>query len=109
MTAPAQFGHNPIQRTLVLSVGADFIQVLAPGHGAVFPDGTRVWATVLATSGAVLATWEAVVTFTAATFTVGSELADTIPDGAHYRMYVAYPTTPTTEYLWFYGPVRRKQ
>ncbi|MFI6168860.1 hypothetical protein ACIBCN_18915 [Nocardia sp. NPDC051052] len=104
-----QLGFEPTTRALVLSRGADFIQPVVPDDGAVFPTGTAVRIVVVTSSETVLATWEAVVTVREAMFTVASEFADLIPAGAKYRMYVSYPTTPTTEYLWFYGQVRRKQ
>lgn len=109
MTDQKQLGYDPSSRTLVLSKGADFLHTVALADGAVFPDGTTARIALLDTTEKVLDTWTAVVTTTEAKFVIQAELADAIPAGAKYRLYVAYPTTPTTEYLWFYGAVRRKQ
>ncbi|MEV6063857.1 LtfC-like domain-containing protein [Nocardia asteroides] len=109
MSDQKQFGYDPTNLTLVLSKGADFAHTVALESGAVFPAETKVRIVLVNASETVLDTWQAVVSSTEAAFVVGSELADVIPAGAKYRMYVSYPTTPTTEYLWFYGAVRRKQ
>ncbi|MFI5775969.1 hypothetical protein [Nocardia sp. NPDC051570] len=109
MTEQTQLGYDPISRTLVLSKGADFVQTLALADGKFFPTGTAVRLVLLDAGEQTLDTWNAVVTATEARFVVQSEFADAIPSGAKYRLYVSYSTTPSTEYLWFYGAVRRKQ
>lgn len=110
MTSPtAQFGFDPITRPLVLSRGADFIQRLVPAAGSFFPSGTEVWIALLSHADAVIATWNAAVTSSEAAFHVQADAVDPIPDDIHYRLYVRYPTVPTSEYLWYRGPVRRKQ
>ncbi|QIS16587.1 DUF7264 domain-containing protein [Nocardia arthritidis] len=109
MTDQKQLGFDPINRTLVLSKGADFVHTVALADGPGFPTGTAVRIILLDATETVLDTWSAVLTTTEARFVIQSELADLIPAGAKYRLYVSYPTTPTTEYLWFYGAVRRKQ
>ncbi|MFR9750502.1 hypothetical protein ACL02S_05650 [Nocardia sp. 004] len=104
-----QLGYDPSNLTLVLSKGADFVHTIALEPGSVFPDGTQVRIEVLNAADAVLDTWPAVIDGQDAVFTVQSERADAIPTGAKYRLYVSYPTTPTTDYLWFFGAIRRKQ
>ncbi|GAB4582316.1 LtfC-like domain-containing protein [Nocardia sp. IFM 10818] len=106
---PQQLGYDPTNLTLVLSKGADFMHTFALAPGSEFPTGTQVRIQMLNATDAVLATWNAKVTATEAAFAIQSDLADAIPTGAKYRLYVSYPTTPTTEYLWFFGVVRRKQ
>ncbi|MCM6774666.1 hypothetical protein NDR87_12965 [Nocardia sp. CDC159] len=109
MTEQTQLGYDPTSRTLVLSKGADFVHTLALADGAFFPSGTTVRIVLFDAAERTLDTWNAVLTNTEAKFVVQSDFADAIPSGAKYRLYVSYPTTPSTEYLWFYGAVRRKQ
>lgn len=104
-----QLGYDPTNLTLVLSKGADFTHTIALEAGSQFPIGTKVRIDLLTSADAVLDTWNAVVGLGEAVFTVQSDRADAIAAGAKYRLYVSYPTTPTTEYLWFFGAVRRKQ
>ncbi|MGW4371034.1 LtfC-like domain-containing protein [Nocardia takedensis] len=104
-----QFGYDPQNRTLVLSKGADFVHTVALSEGAQFPAGTLVRIDLIDAGENPLGAWQAVVGASEASFVIGSDLADEIPSGAKYRLYVSYPTTPSTEYLWFFGPVRRKQ
>ncbi|MFC4126449.1 LtfC-like domain-containing protein [Nocardia rhizosphaerae] len=109
MATAKQLGHDPTNLTLVLSKGADFVHTLALPAGSVFPSGSAVRIVVLDNGDNEIANWQAVLTETEARFVVQAELADIVPAGAKYRLYVSYPTTPSTEYLWFFGAVRRKQ
>ncbi|MFI9506967.1 hypothetical protein [Nocardia sp. NPDC052566] len=109
MTEQKQLGYDPSNRTLVLSKGADFVHTVALADGGVFPTGSVVRIVLLDATETVLDTWNAAIAQGEARFVIQAELADLIPAGAKYRLYVSYPTTPTTEYLWFYGVVRRKQ
>lgn len=109
MADQKQLGYDPTNLTLILSKGADFVHTVALSSGVVFPTGTKVRIVLSNASEAVLDTWQAVVSDVEAKFVIQSDLADAIPAGAKYRLYVSYPTTPTTEYLWFFGAVRRKQ
>ncbi|MFI7001348.1 hypothetical protein [Nocardia sp. NPDC050175] len=104
-----QLGYDPTNLTLVLSKGADFVHTVSLAAPSAFPTGTKVRIVLSNAAETVLDTWQAVLSDAEAKFVIQSDLADAIPAGTKYRLYVSYPTTPTTEYLWFFGAVRRKQ
>ena len=101
MTTP--LGYQPNRGKLILSVGADWVCTLQEQR-TTWPEGTEVWCEV---DGQ---TWDAVVTPATATaaFVVQSDSTDSVDDGAEFRIYKRYPTSPTTEYLWFLGRVERQ-
>ena len=102
-------GYEPTRLNLILSAGADFVQNVVPGGGAVFATGTTASIKLFDATGALLDTWPATVTALSASWMVQSTSADPIPAGSSYRMIVSFPTTPTTEYCWYFGQVFRKQ
>lgn len=107
MSAP--LGWEPQRRPLFLSIGADFIHTITPRTG-LFPAGMTAWIQLWnSTATTVLDTWNATCTTTTVSWAVPLATADAIPTGARYRLYVSYPTAPTSEYEWAYGPVVRKQ
>lgn len=102
-------GHDPIGRGLILSAGADFVHEIQPRSG-VFPAGMEAWIKIWDSQMVgVLDTWNAVCTTTWVTWTIQSATADGIPENSRYRLFVQYPTAPSTEHLWFYGSIIRKQ
>ena len=109
-------GYAPNKANLVLTLGADFICSVMEGGkvvgGQVVPtvvweSGTQCWISIDGITGhwcdAIIDTLTAT-----AKFRVESAQCDSVPDGATYRLYLQRPTTPTTEYCWFLGSVRRK-
>ena len=101
-------GHDPIGRGLVLSASADFVHEIQPRTGE-FPAGMEAWIEIWDSQMAgVLDTWTATCTTSSAAWKVESATADGIEENSRYRLFVQYPTAPTTEYLWFYGSVIRK-
>ncbi|MFE2994068.1 hypothetical protein ACFXG4_03500 [Nocardia sp. NPDC059246] len=101
-------GHEPIIETLVLVPGQDFIHDIYPPDGASIPPGTTVDLIFYATgSRAVLATWSASVSASAASWTVSSTVADTIPLPADFRIYFRY--NDGADFCWYRGQVARQE
>ena len=99
---PTTLGYKPIKGTLLLSDGADWVCTLTTGD--VWPEGTTVWCEV-----GDLPQWDAVVdepTGTAA-FVVQSDVTDPVESGEPFTIYLRYPSSPTAEYAWFEGKVKR--
>lgn len=97
-------GFVPSRANLILSLGADWVCSLT-SKGEVWPADTECWVEV----DGLEDPWEAVVNETTATasFVVQSATTDPVDDGTNFRLYLRFPGTPSTEYLWFYGQVRR--
>ncbi|MEC3955796.1 hypothetical protein VMT65_22375 [Nocardia sp. CDC153] len=110
MTAPVDpgfLGYQPTIEPLKLTTGASFVQTIQPSGTATFPANTTVKIVLTAPGGAVLDTWNATVTSTAATWSVSNVAADAIPANSRYTMLVTYPTTPAVTYAWYEGTVLR--
>lgn len=101
-------GFTPNQEPLILSEGADFICTLQEKNTTwpasttcriEFPDldgiGPYSATVTVATATAVFALDKTVTT------------AELIPGGSKYRLYLV--KSGTTDYLWFYGNVKRKE
>ncbi len=105
MTAP--LGYAPQQRPLILSDGADFTHSIRAATP--LPGGTTAWIDIWdSTLETLLDTWDADVADTV-DWTVPAATADAIPAQTRFRLFLSLPTSPTTEHLWFYGPVVRRQ
>lgn len=96
-------GYVPNPGSIVLSDGADWVCSLWE-EGVSWEEGTEVWV-VIGDS-----TFDAVVTESEAraSFLVQSTDVDPIADGTKFTVYMRKPTTPTTEYAWFIGTVKRR-
>lgn len=102
-------GYQPVQQSLTLSIGANFVHTLTPGTTP-YPVGMTAWITVLAANDStVLDTWNATVTTSTASWSVPTSSTNPIPSGARYRLYALLPGSPNVPELWFYGPVVRAE
>lgn len=110
MTTP--LGYQPQKGKVVLSKGADWVCTLQ-AQGQTWPDGTTVSVQFLPPNqpnATPIASANATVTASTATaaFLIQSEIADTIPNQAVFRIYYKVPGSQTTEYAWFIGKVARQ-
>lgn len=94
-------GYTPNKATLLLSEGADWVCSLS--EGGPWPAGTEVWCEVGGER------WDADVSAEdgVAVFRVESAETDLIATRAAFRIYYSIPGSPSTEYLWFTGNVKR--
>lgn len=110
----ADLGYKPNPADLILSKGADFIHTITPDSGS-YPAGMEAWIVLLPQSGETpVATWDAICTSTEITWTiqadgVGGVDAAFTANTKRFRLYVRFDTTPTTEYLWYFGKVKWQQ
>lgn len=106
-------GHVPVKEALVLTLGADFVhKYQRQATDPVIPVGTtaRIELYTSADTTDTIAVWNAVlVDDPVVHFRIESDLADLIPNRAHYRLYIKFPDTPTLDMCWMYGDVSRKQ
>lgn len=108
--ADPDFGHDPIERNLTVSKGADFAQIIRPEGGVKFPEGTTARIDILnRATDVVIDSWDAEVTEDELRWTEQSTAVDAVPDRSKYRLYLSFPTIPTLEMLWYFGSVHRKQ
>ncbi|AYF76573.1 hypothetical protein D7D52_25255 [Nocardia yunnanensis] len=110
MTAPVDpgfLGYQPTIEPLKLTTGASFVQTIQPSGGVQFPANTAVKIVFTAPGGAVLDTWNATVTATAATWAVSNVTADAIPANSRYTLLVTYASAPPVTYAWYEGTVLR--
>ena len=100
-----KLGYVPNRGTIILSRGADWVCSLT--DSAPWAADTEVWVEI----EGVTEPWEAVVDEAASTasFLVQSADTDPVPDGAKFWLYMRYPGSPSTEYLWWYGTVLRAE
>ncbi|MDM7488697.1 hypothetical protein QT969_10380 [Rhodococcus sp. CSLK01-03] len=107
----AALGRTPEQIKLILSLGADFTQIIKTPENETFPVDTVVAIRFYddPADTAHIAEWLGDVTSTQVEWRIESALADVIPDRTPFRMYVSYPEVPTLEHCWFTGRVARKQ
>jgi len=105
------FGHEPQEKRLVLSKGADYTQKVYAGGGSLFPEGTTSRIDIVNPgTRAVTATWTGTVTPEYVQFAVAPAQADTIPARYRYRLYVTLPGVPNPRsVLWYYGSIERKE
>lgn len=98
-----KLGHSPNKADFIFSIAADWVCNFTE-KDTVWPDGTEVWLEIGEDS------WSAVVTEAAgrASFIIQSDDLDPIEEGSVCRIYRRFPTSPTTEQLWFVGPVKRR-
>ncbi len=102
-------GWDPQYRALILSRGTDFLHTITPRTTS-FPAGGAAWIVIRdSTNSTVLDTWNGTYSTTSVSWTVQAATADAIPENARYQLIIQYPTAPTTEMEWAYGPVVRKQ
>lgn len=120
MTAPVEFGWEPIPVTALFSMGQDWIIALVPQPGSpspLYPTGTTAAVYVYpattdtaqpVTTWTLLDTWPAVFDGDNVTWKVESTVTDLIPTGALIRIRISYPNTPTPDtYNWAKGTVQR--
>lgn len=100
-------GYGPVLQPMLLITGTTFVQTITPSAGGVFPSGTTVVLNLSTPGGYALASWSGTVTATQVSWNVSNTLADPIPAQSRYQIIVTYPTSPTTTYCWFAGPVLR--
>ncbi|MFF0546963.1 LtfC-like domain-containing protein [Nocardia thailandica] len=103
------FGHDPIQRPIVLSTAAAFVHQIQP-RTTPFPAGIEarieLWDSTWAT---LLDTWDATtVTTSLIEWAIEPSSTGAIPEHSRYRLYLTYPTAPALPYLWATGAVIRK-
>jgi hypothetical protein len=104
------FGNQPIYNPLTLSKEADFDQDITPDGNVQIPEGTTArLAIVNPSTNATVTSWPGTVSAASIRFTAQSAETDVVPHGYKYRIYVTFPTTPTREVLWYYGPIQRKE
>lgn len=106
MSTPG-IGHVPAMRRLILIDGQDFTHAFTVS-GPPMPEGTVVQLHLMTPDRSDLyGVWP--VTETVDGWVAFIEAADhaDIPHGAWFRVYVSYPSGPTT--CWVAGPVERNQ
>lgn len=106
-------GNQPINDTLILTAGADFVHRINAPVGETIPVGTSAAIGIFPdqeTATAATAVWPAAtVTGSYVEWRIESEIADEIEDGAYFRLYVIYDDEPTLEHCWYLGNVERQQ
>lgn len=96
-------GFVPNKGTVVFTEGADWVCALS-SPGEVWPSGTECWIEFDTED-----TFAATVTESPAkaAFRVESDDVDAIPAGTKFKLFLRFPGSPTTEYAWFIGSVKR--
>lgn len=107
-------GRQPIPETIPLTLGTDYTLGLNAPAGTTFPASTAVRIDIYAKGKTntltTIASWAATVTTNRAGWRVESALADLIPSGAHFRIYITYPDTPSSlDHCWYKGEIVRDQ
>ncbi|MEV0759508.1 hypothetical protein [Nocardia sp. NPDC050435] len=106
-------GRQPLRDKLILTLGADLVHTIKLPNGRTFPSGTtaviRFYPPGKTNTLVSIAEFPAIVFPDRAEWRVESELADPVPDRAHYRIYVSYPETPRLDHCWVIGDVSRQQ
>ncbi|WP_280357059.1 DUF7264 domain-containing protein [Nocardia otitidiscaviarum] len=100
-------GNIPIVDTLLLVPGQDLLHEIQPAIGDSIPPATTVDLVIYDINATVVATWTAQVSTQAARWNVASELTDTIPIPATFRIYVRY--SDGVDQCWFRGHVTREE
>lgn len=108
-------GFTPTKETLVLSLHADFIHKITAPASDPFPASFTAKIEILSGS-TVLATWTPTsATTTEVKWNIQSNTATTGVDAIiaaapkTFRLYAIFPSTPTDDYLWYFGQIKVNQ
>lgn len=105
-------GHTPTKDTLQLSQHADFIHRLAAPGSSPYPADFTARIEILTHTYGLITTWNPVASSAEeVAWNVQADIAVTgvdavIAAGAKkFRLYAIFPSSPTDDYLWYFGQI----